>query len=92
MILHTKEPVEIDGLTGVLLRITQNANGTEFAKWMVVFGSEKETHMVLATFPIADEAELSGQLKAAVLSAKVDDAPPPAPGAHLGFTIAASDI
>ncbi len=91
MTLGSKENVEIDGNTGVLLSVTQTAYGIEFAKWIVAFGNEKETRMVTATFPKAHEATLSAQLKSVVLSTKLDSTPPPTPGADVGFTIAASD-
>lgn len=91
MTLVSKKHVEIDGNTGVLIGVTQTAYGTEFAKWIVAFGNEKETKMVTATFPKAHTDKLSAQLKSVVLSARLDIAAPPTPGADVGFTIAASD-
>ncbi len=90
MTLRSKENVEIDGNPGVLVHVTQNAYGTEFAKWILAFGNENETRTVTAAFPKSDEANLSSQLKAAVLSTKIDDTPPPTPGADVGFAIIAS--
>ena len=90
MTLASKENVEIDGNPGVLLSVTQTAYGTQFAKWIVAFGNDKETKMVTATFPKSDEANLAHQLKEVVLSTKFDDTPPPAPGADVGFAIVAS--
>jgi len=91
MTLVSKENVEIEGNKGVLVSVTQTAHGTEFAKWIVAFGNEKETKMVTATFPKDHEAELSAQLKSVVLSARLDVTPPPTPGADVGFTIVASE-
>jgi len=91
MTLVSKANVEIDGNAGVLLGVTQTAYGTEFAKWILAFGNEKETKIVTATFPKAHQDKLSAQLKSVVLSARLDVAAPPTPGADVGFTIAASD-
>lgn len=89
MTLRSKENVGIDGHAGVLLSVTQNAYGTEFAKWILTFGDENETRLVTATFPKSDEATLSNPLKSVVLGTKIDDTPPPAPGADVGFAIVA---
>lgn len=91
MTLVSKTNVEIDGNTGVLIGVTQTAYGTEFAKWIVAFGNEKETKMVTATFPKAHKDKLSAQLRSVVLSVRLDISAPPTPGADVGFTIAASD-
>ena len=90
MTLRSKENVRIEGYAGVLLGVTQNAYGTEFGKWILAFGDENETRMVTAAFPKSREANLSDHLKAVVLSARVDDTPPPTPGADVGFAIVPS--
>jgi hypothetical protein len=91
MSLVGKENVEVDGHSGLLLRVNQEAYGTEFAKWILVLGNEKETKMVLATFPRADEVALSAELKSIVLGTKLDATAANAPGADVGFTITTSD-
>lgn len=90
MTLRSKANIAIDGNAGVLLSVTQNAYGTEFAKWIVAFGNENETTLVTATFPKSEETNLSNQLKAVVLSTKIDDAPAPPPGADVGIAIVPS--
>jgi len=89
MKLRSKEDVRVDGNTAVLLSVTQNAYGTEFEKWILAVGNEKETRMVTATFPKSEEKKLSNQLKAVVLSTTIDDTPPPDPTTDVGFVIAA---
>jgi hypothetical protein len=89
MTLRSKESVGIDGNTGVLLGVTQNAYGMEFAKWILVFGDEEATKMIMATFPQSSEANLSSQLKAVVLGTKIDNTPAPAPGTDVGFAMVA---
>jgi hypothetical protein len=91
MTLKSKKDVKIDGNKGILLSLIQTAYDIEFAKWIVVFGDDKETKIVTATFPNSRSAKLSAQLKSAVLTAKNDPTPPPALGSNVGFTIAASD-
>ncbi len=90
MHLKNEESVRIDGDTGVLVYATQTANETEFAKWILAFGDEKETRLITATFPKAREARLSGQLRLVLLSARLDVASPPTPRDDVGFTIVAS--
>ena len=87
MILLKRDEIEIAGEKAVLLSLSQQAYGTEFSKWLVAFGNEEETTMVTATFPTSEEAALSAELRASVLSTKSDDSPPPAPGEDLNFTI-----
>lgn len=90
MTLRSKESVEIDGNTGILLNVTQSAGGIEFVKWILAFGSEKETRIVTATFRKADEAELSDKLKAVVVGTREETSPPPSLGADVAFEISAS--
>jgi hypothetical protein len=90
MILNRKENILIDGSNGILINLTQAAYGVEFAKWIIIFGNEKETKIVTATFPKAQAAKLSPILKSAVLSARNDSTPPPTLGSDVGFKIAAS--
>ncbi len=70
MIVVDKQAVTINGHSGVLLRIKQNASGIEFLKWLLVFGDEKESVMVTAAFPKQFEDTLSGKMKASILTAK----------------------
>ena len=90
MTLRSKENLRIDGTPALLLNVTQSAYGTEFAKWILVFGDEKKTRMVTAPFPVAEEAALSEKLKAVVLSAKPDTGPAPPIGDRVGFSLVGS--
>jgi hypothetical protein len=91
MTLKSKENISIDGNQGILINLTQTAYGIEFAKWIVAFGTEKETKMVTATFPKANSAKLSASLKSVVLTAKNDPTKTPVLGSNVGFKIATSD-
>lgn len=87
MLLKGREEIEITGETGILVSLTQEAYGTEFSKWIVVFGNEEETTMVTATFPSSEEAALSGELRASVLSTRTDHVSTLDPEENIGFTI-----
>lgn len=90
MILLSKETVNIDGQQGILLQVMQKAYGIEFQKWILVIGDSGKTIMIIATFPKSLEAQLSSRLKSVVMSAKLDQGTPPAPGDDLPFTVTAS--
>lgn len=87
--LESKREVTVDDLPGVLVHFEQPAGNKVFLKWSLVFGNDGKTTLVTATFPKAQEAVLSAQLKSAVLSARRSAAAPPALGADLPFTLAA---
>ena len=88
--LLSREDVEVDGLPGILVHFEQPAGGKVFLKWSLVFGDDRKTTMVTATFPKSHEEELSARLKSAVLSARIDRAASSDAGADLPFTISAS--
>jgi hypothetical protein len=95
MRLKTKGPVTVDGQAGMLLRLTQQARGIDFAKWIVTFGDEKQTFLITATFPEA-RTELSPRMKASVLSVRREKTPvgtsaPTDPGAGIPYTLTSSD-
>jgi hypothetical protein len=56
---------------GLLISIAQSSQGVDFLKWMAVFGDEKTTYLVVASFPKKAEGQMSDPLKEAVLSARV---------------------
>ena len=72
MALLNKQDIKLDGRSGLLLQVRQNAYGTEFLKWVLIFGDDKESVMIGATFPKELEGELSEKMKASVLTAKWD--------------------
>jgi hypothetical protein len=64
--LISKKPIKIDNQSGLLLNVSQSAYGQKFLKWIVVFGNDRETNVITATFP-ADKPQLSKPLKQVVL-------------------------
>jgi len=91
MELISKETLEIEGMSGMLISVAQNAHDIDFEKWILVFGDENTTRMVVAAYPLMFKEDFSDLLKATVLSAKLVDISPPTVGADVGFTIVASD-
>lgn len=70
MKLESSKEIQVGGQPAILLSVKQKAYGTAFQKWILAFGDEKETRMVTATFPEAQQDQLAEQLKAVVLSAR----------------------
>jgi hypothetical protein len=72
MKLIEKTNVDVASREGKLLYVRQSAGGIEFLKWMLLFGTEKESVMLLATFPAEFEKDLREILRKAILSATWD--------------------
>jgi hypothetical protein len=66
--LISKQSVKIDNQSGLLLKVSQSAYGQKFLKWILVFGNERDTKVIVATFPIDSAPKLSDNLKAAILA------------------------
>ncbi|HET6889688.1 MAG TPA: hypothetical protein VFH31_01190 [Pyrinomonadaceae bacterium] len=86
MALLNKLEVKVNNETGLLLNLKQNAFGTEYRKWLLIFGDEKESVMLAATFPKELEGDLSEKMKASILTVKWDRERKVAPTEGLNFT------
>ena len=75
-LLSTKN-IQINGQSGMLLSVSQQAYGQQFQKWMVVFGNAKATKMITATFPESHADSLGDELLKTVLSAITIDTKAP---------------
>src|SRR5262245_9512739 len=87
MSLISSESVRIAGLQGLLLSVSQESRGTAFRKWIAVFGDEKESVMIVASFPALTNAALGEPLKRAVVSAEWNRDAEPAKFQGLTFRI-----
>jgi hypothetical protein len=76
MVLLGKESLAIGGFPGLLLHLSQNVYGVRHLKWIAVFGDERHTTMITATFPADSEQALSEPLRSAVADARVLSEPP----------------
>jgi hypothetical protein len=65
--LISQKPVKINNKKGLLLNVSQSAYGEKFLKWILVFGDEQSTSVVVATFLEEYAAKLSEPLKKVVL-------------------------
>jgi hypothetical protein len=66
--LISKQSVKIDNQSGFLLKVSQSAYGQKFLKWILVFGNDRDTKIVTATFPIEIAPKLSDNLKKVILA------------------------
>jgi hypothetical protein len=66
--LISKQSVKIDNQQGFLLKVSQSAYGQKFLKWILVFGNDRDTKIVTATFPIEIAPKLSDNLKKVILA------------------------
>jgi hypothetical protein len=72
MTLISSDKVQMSGAEALLVHVGQAANGIDFLKWMLVSGDEKQTVMIVATYPKAAAAKFGEPLKQSVLSATRD--------------------
>ncbi len=87
MSLISKEKVSVDSYQGFLIKFTQNANGQEYGKLGVIFGDDKESVFIVASFPIELEKDLSSLLKDSLIKAKWDRKKEVDPFADLSFSV-----
>ncbi len=83
----SKEEIEEEPNAGLLLKLSQQAYGRQFLKWIFVFGSEADTFMVTATFPQELEQQLSIEMKKSVLSSRLSSESQIDPYAGLLFRV-----
>jgi hypothetical protein len=88
--LKSKQNARIDGLPGILIGFQQPVGDQVLLKWLLGFGDERKTTIVMATFPKSQEQKLSAQLKLAVLSTRLEQVLTPKPGSDLPFTLTVS--
>ncbi len=70
-LLATKTVTTKTGKT-TLYHVAQSARGTDYLKWIIAFGNEKETVLVVATFPRNVADEWSEKLRTSVVGARWD--------------------
>jgi hypothetical protein len=73
MTLLNSEQVAVEDVEGIFADVTQiHSSGSTFRKWWLVFGNESATVMVVATTPIALEAELGEAFERCLRTVKWD--------------------
>jgi len=87
MSLLSKQDVKVASQSGLLVQVKQSFSGTEYLKWLLIFGDEKETVLIAAAFPMMLEDELSEKLKTSILTATWDRKKEVSPTEGLNFTV-----
>ena len=72
MTLIAAEATEISGREAVLVHAGQAAGDVQFEKWLAVFGDDKRTVLLVATFPQAVADSYGDAMRQALLSARWD--------------------
>ncbi len=88
MSLISKQPIRIEDRSGFLLQVAQPAAGKKFLKWILVFGNEESTTVVVATFLEENAAKIGEPLKKVLLTVSPRSASDPTVSS-LPFTITA---
>jgi hypothetical protein len=70
MTVLTREQVEVNHLTGLLLSISQEDRGRAYRKWMLVIGNQQTSTLLVAAFPEERQAELSRAMRQSLLTAR----------------------
>lgn len=73
MTLLSREEAVFGGYKGFIVGVSQNAYGAEFRKWIAVTGESDYSVMLVATFPLSFEKELSETMKASLLSVRISE-------------------
>lgn len=68
LVLHGREPVEIDGQPGVLVIASQEIDGKTYQKAIGIVGDHRRSWMITATYPRSAGRELVNTLRESVLS------------------------
>jgi len=69
MMLLEKQELSVSGQMGILARVMQKISGTDYLKWLLVLGDERQSLLITASFPKELERQLSEKMKASLLSA-----------------------
>jgi hypothetical protein len=75
MVLLESETLKHAGKDALLVKVSQQASGIDFLKWMLITGEERATTLVVGTFRSDTEDELSAPMRTAVLSSSFGAAP-----------------
>jgi hypothetical protein len=85
-----REQITVDGNPGLLLQLTQAANGTTYRKWIAIFGDANETVTIVATVPQTEKPSLFRSLRSSVTSAKWNKTKVVDPFADLKYAVTAT--
>lgn len=89
MSLLYRQEIVVDSRMSILLQVKQAISGLEYLKWVLIFGDEKESVLVVAAFPTELKEELSEKLKKSILTSAWDRERNVSPTEGLNFTVSA---
>jgi hypothetical protein len=69
MTILSREDLKVDGVTAVLVHVSQVAKGTTYQKWLMALGDKSSTTLVTGTFP-ASQSAVSHAIELAVRSTR----------------------
>jgi hypothetical protein len=75
MVLLESKAIKHAGKDALFVKVSQQASGIDFLKWMLITGEERATTLVVGTFRSDTEDELSAPMRTAVLSTSFGAAP-----------------
>lgn len=87
MKLLSKADHKVGGYNGMLIELTQVAQGIPFHKWILAFGDDTFTQLVSATCPDTSATDLGPALKQSILSTTFDSSKPPLQAKDLKFQL-----
>ena len=71
MKLLSVETIRLAGRPATLQYVEQKVRGITFHKWILIYGSRRQTTLITANFPVEKKRALSRKLKRALLTARV---------------------
>lgn len=86
VVLKKKEEIKINGNHGLFLTTEQFAYGTNYSKYILVFGDSKATYMVNGTFP-KEVTELDKDIRESMLSVVYESGLTVDPLSTVSFTV-----
>ena len=87
MNLLAKVARKVANYDGMLIELTQKAQGIEFHKWILAFGDDAFTQLVSAICPETEVPQLGAAMKQAVLTSSFDASKPPLQAKDLSFEV-----
>jgi hypothetical protein len=86
VVLKKKEEMKVNGTQGLFLTTEQFAYGTNYSKYILVFGDSKATYMVNGTFP-KEVTELDKDIRESMLSVVYESGLTVDPLSTVSFTV-----
>ncbi len=70
MHVMSSEEMDVSGVSRRLVYVEQEMRGKQYGKWILMFGNDEDSVMVMGHYPLSQSGDLREAMKAAVLSAR----------------------